>query len=682
LELIALLKTCWKRKWVIAAFTIILPLATIILSLKTTKVYEVVAKVRILEFEDTQALLQRQIPENWGRLDHVSGVPTISQAEVIRSRMVVEPVIHKLNLRRRITIIDKVLKSIGLIKEYRDEHIRLEKLVEPGFIGAFLQRRQIFIEPMEDSDIIEIYGYSDIMEEARDIANEVAASYVEQAAMIKQRKAREALEIIDANMVDMNERLDTAQDELKRFQTRHTVVNLNQRISDVQNNLNDMENKYISLGNELMVRENLLNELAGGEAAPQRLQATLKSVEEYEHIQDLETQLFTLESSLAALLSEKTAKHPDAVNMRMRIEVLRKEIVGEIRRLLESEVIELDGSRQAISANMKDVKKELERLAGIDRQLKDLQREIDIAEAAFTTISMERESALTAAATNYSNASIITNAVLPDPSDPFYPEPVLYVIIATIVGLMFGFGMAFIVEFMDISVKTVDDVKQASNLDVLGAIPKNFPPGRIKLKKLDSADKFAGAMLEMKHNVLGRLKDRKVVAVASALKKEGKTTLICRLGAALAEDGHEVALLDLNLENPAVHIVSDVADKVGISDALLKQVESVNEIARPQADFPRLSIFPAGPKSNTLIHKIGSRAMKDIIESVKEKYDYVLLDAPALDRYAGGPVVASMADCALLVVSLEGPSSQELEEKIVALKNAGVEIIGAVVNRV
>jgi len=68
LELIALLKTCWKRKWIILAFAVVLPLATIIVSLKTTKVYEAVAKVKIVDFEDTQALLQRQIPESWGRL--------------------------------------------------------------------------------------------------------------------------------------------------------------------------------------------------------------------------------------------------------------------------------------------------------------------------------------------------------------------------------------------------------------------------------------------------------------------------------------------------------------------------------------------------------------------------------------------------------------------------------------
>jgi uncharacterized protein involved in exopolysaccharide biosynthesis/Mrp family chromosome partitioning ATPase len=682
LELIALLKTCWKRKWVILAFTIVLPLTTIILSIKTTKVYEAVARVRILKFEDAQALLQRQIPENWGQLDHVSGIPTVSQAEVIRSRMVVDPVIHKMSLRRRVTIIDKVLKSIGLVKEYRDEYIRLEKLVEPGFIGAFLQRRQIFIEPMEDSDIIEIYGYSDILEEARDMANEVAWSYVDQAGKIKQRKAREALAIIEANLANTKRQLGTAQDELKRFQARHYVVNLDKRINDIQNNLNNLENTYISLGNDLMVRESRLNELADGEAAPQKLQSTLKSVETYPHIQDLESQLFTLESALAALLTEKTAKHPDVIDLRTRTDVLRKQIFDEIQRLLESEIIELDKGRKAIAANIKDVKKELESLAGTDRQLKDLQRQIDIAESAFLTVSAERESALTAVATNYSNASIITNAVLPDPTDPYYPEPALYVIIATILGVMFGFGMAFIVEFMDISVKTVDDVKQASNLDLLGAIPRIFPPGRIKLKKLDGSDKFAGATLEMKHNVLGRLKDKKVIAVASALKKEGKTTLICRLGAALAEDGHKVALVDLNLKNPAVHIASGVTDKIGISDALLKQVESLNEIAQKHGDFPRLSIFPAGPKSDILIHRLGSPAMKNIIESLKEDHDYVLLDAPGLDGYAGGSVVASLADYALLVVSLEGPSSQELKDKIIALKSAGVEIMGAIANRV
>ncbi|MFQ5546028.1 MAG: Wzz/FepE/Etk N-terminal domain-containing protein, partial [Acidiferrobacterales bacterium] len=248
------METCWKRKWIILAFAIVLPLITVIVSLKMTKVYEATAKVKILDFEDTQALLQRQIPESWGRLDHVSGIATISQAEVIRSRTVIEPVTEKLDLRRRVTIIDKLMKAIGLIDEYRDERIRLEKLVEPGFIGAFLQRRQIYIEPMEDADIIEIYAYSDILEDARDMANEVALSYVEQAGKLKKQKAHEALEIIEHNLVGAKEKLEKSQDDLRDFMASHYVVDLDKRIIDMQNNLNDFENRYFLLNNDLMVR--------------------------------------------------------------------------------------------------------------------------------------------------------------------------------------------------------------------------------------------------------------------------------------------------------------------------------------------------------------------------------------------------------------------------------------------
>jgi len=679
LELIALLKTCWKRKWIILAFAVVLPLATIIVSLKTTKVYEAVAKVKIVDFEDTQALLQRQIPESWGRLDHVAGIPTVSQAEVIRSRMVVEPVIEKLGLRRRVTGIDKLLKSIGILDEYRDEYIRLEKLVEPGFIGAFLQRRQIFIEPMEDADIIEIYAYSDVLEEARDMANEVALSYVDQTGKLKKQKAREALEIIEYNLANAKRRLEKTQDDLRKFQASNYIVDLDKRIIDMQGNLNDFENRYFTLRNDLMVRESRLKELTEAEDDPEALHSTLKSVEAYDHIQDLETQLLTLESSLAAMLTEKTAKHPDAVDLRVRIEALRKQIINEVKRLIGSEIIDLTKSREMTAISIEDVKRELGRLASTSRRLKDLQRQVDMVEALYLNVAAEQDTALTAAATNYSNASIITRAALPDPSDPYYPEPVLYVILSTIVGMMFGFGMAFIVEFMDVSVKSAADIEQASSLTLLGAIPKTFLLGRAKIGKPDNAGKFAGAILEMKHNVLTHSKGKKVIAVASSLKKEGKSTLIGHLAAALAEEGHKVALVDLNLKRPALHQMFGLKSDKGVAGLLAGGSEDIMQTPK---EFPGLDFFAAGPKGGDVVHKLGSSALADFLDRLEAEHDYVLLDAAAIDSYAGGSVIAAQARCAFLVASVEGPSAQEIEETVGALKNAGAEIIGVVANRV
>ncbi|MBI4832571.1 MAG: hypothetical protein HY801_13685, partial [Candidatus Lindowbacteria bacterium] len=540
MELVTLLKTCWKRKWVIVAFTVILPLAALIVCLKMTKVYEAVAKVKILQFEDTQALLQKQIPEEWGQLDHVTGIPTFSQAEVLRSRMVVEPIIEKLDLRKRVTIIDRIVKAIGLLDEYPDELIRLDKLVEPGYIGAFLQRRQIYIEPIEDSDIIEVYGYSDVLEEARDMANEVAKSYVEQAGKLKQEKAREALEVISHNMAAAEENLRRTQDDLKRFQSTHNVVNLEGRINDIQGNQNNLENQYLSLSNDLLVRKSRLKELSEENLDAAEFQATLKSVEGYPHIQDIETQLMNLEANMSAMLTEKTAKHPAAVELQAQINGIKKQLLAEIQRLLESEIIELGKTREAVAANIQDVKAMLKNLAETNRQVEDLRRQVQTAEAFYLSLRTAQDSATTAAATSYSNATIITEAALPDPDDPYYPEPALYVILAVVIGLMFGFGMAFIVEFMDLSVKDIDDIKQTTDLPLLGAIPKTRGFRAPKLRKLDSPDKFTGAILEIKHNVVGRMRGKKVIAAASTLRGEGKTKLLSHLAIALAEQGNKV----------------------------------------------------------------------------------------------------------------------------------------------
>jgi len=389
-----------------------------------------------------------------------------------------------------------------------------------------------------------------------------------------------------------------------------------------------------------------------------------------------------LESSLASMLTAKTPKHPDVLEVRAQIDGLKKQLLIEIRRLFGNEIVELTKTSELLAANIRDVRKELERLAEVNRQLQDLQRQVGIAEATYLNLAAARDGALTAAATSYSNATVITWAELPDPSKPYYPQAAMYTILAIFVGLLFGFGMAFVVEFVDISVKDTEHIKQASGKIILGSIPKMFSLRSQKMRSLDTTDKFAGAILEIKHNVLEHLGDKKIIAVTSALRKEGKTKLICHLAVALAEDGHTVALVDLNLKKPGVHTVFGIPNAEGVSDVLTGKVEDAASIAQTYSEVPQLSIFPAGSRSESSIHKLGSPALKDFIASLERSYDYVLLDAAAVESLAGGTVVAALAQCTLLVVSVEGPSPQKLQETIHALENAGATLLGVIANRV
>jgi len=647
-----------------------------------TKVYETVAKVNILEFED-QTLLQRQIPENWSRLSDLTGtLASLSQAEIIRSRMVIEPVIKKLHLTKRITMIDKLTMAIGLSKEPEEQYIRLEKLVEPGFIGAFLQRRQIYIEPMEDADIIEIYAYSDIMEEARDIANEVASSYVTQAGLLKQKKARQALEIINKSLEASRQELKSAQNSLKIFQEKHSIINIEKRITDIQENLNELENQYKTTTNDLLIRQNTLRELNQTNLPTEKLYATLKSIQTFDRVQDQMTMLITQQSTLAGMLTDKRAAHPEVIEKQAQVDKMRHEIVAEISRLIVSEITELTITKSLLTKNIENTKVELKQLAETNRRFIDLQREVTLADANYQTLTTTRESAMAAAANDYSNATIITTAVFPDPTDPFYPEPVLYIIIAVIVGLMFGIGMAFVVEFMDLSVKSPADIEKASQMKILAGIPKPrlcwFP----LLKKKPASTNNEGPIIEASHN-LTQLADRhSIIALTSVLKAEGKTMIAGQLAEFLARRNYKVALVDLNFSNPALHTMFGKAQQPGITD-LFREKDTISPLLeKGSTKNPHLFLFPTGEGAGQLIHKLDAEPLRQFLKELASRFDYVILDSAALSMHAGGAIVTSLAHSTILVVSVGGPTPQHLAEGMNTVKKSGGNIQGIIANRV
>ena len=682
MELLALFHILWKRKWVIIAFTILLPLLALITCLNMTKVYETVAKVNILEFED-QTLLQRQIPENWSRLSDLTGtLASFSQAEIIRSRMVIDPVIKKLHLTKRITMIDKLTMALGLNEEPEEEYIRLEKLVEPGFIGAFLQRRQIYIEPMEDADIIEIYAYSDVMEEARDIANEVASSYVTQAGLLKQKKARQALAIINNSLEASRQDLKSAQNSFKIFQEEHSVINIEKRVTDIQENLNDLENQYKATTNDLQIRKNTLRELNQTQLPTEKLYATLKSIENFNRVQDQLTMLITQQSTLSGMLTDKRAAHPEVVEKQAQVDKMRQEIVAEISRLISSEITELSITKSLLTKNIASTKSELEHLAETNRLFIDLQREVTLADTNYQTLITTRESAMAAAATDYSNATIITTAVFPDPRDPFYPEPVLYIIIAGIVGLMFGFGMAFVVEFMDLSVKSLGDIEKACRIRILGGIPK--PRSRLLslLQKTPPTDSTEGAIIEASHN-LTRIADRHtIVALTSILNAEGKTMIAVKLAQSLAAQNYKVALVDLNFSAPALHKKFSKAQQPGITDLFQDKNMFSSLLEKGSTKIPNLFLFPSGEGTERAIHQLNAEPLQQFLNKLASQVDYVLLDSAALCMHTGGAIVTSLAHNTILIVSVEGPTPQRLAEGINTVKNSGGSIQGIIANRV
>src|SRR5581483_11330164 len=158
---------------------------------------------------------------------------------------------------------------------------------------------------------------------------------------------------------------------------------------------------------------------------------------------------------------------------------------------------------------------------------------------------------------------------------PDRPNKTLNIVLGVIIGLLVGIGLAFFIEYLDTSVKTIDDVERTLQAPVLGVIPQNVG----YLIEEGAESQHAEAYRVLRTNLLFSRKDDKLntIVVVSAGAGEGKSTTTLNLATVFAQAGHRVLIVDSDLRRPTLHKVLQVSNGIGLTNYLLKQ-NSLEEV--------------------------------------------------------------------------------------------------------
>jgi len=218
-------------------------------------------------------------------------------------------------------------------------------------------------------------------------------------------------------------------------------------------------------------------------------------------------------------------------------------------------------------------------------------------------------------------------------TDPAYPglHPVrpnkpLNIALGIVIGLVVGIGLAFFIEYLDTSVKTIDDVERSLQSPVLGVIPQNV--GLVLEEGVDSP--HAEAYRVLRTNLLFSRKDDKLntVAVVSAGAGEGKSTTVFNLASVFAQSRQRVLIVDSDLRRPTLHKMMHVTNSIGLTNYLLKQ-NTLEEVIQTTA-VPTLDFLASGKLPSSSLGILSSAQMKDLINELKQRYDFVFFDSPPI----------------------------------------------------
>lgn len=261
---------------------------------------------------------------------------------------------------------------------------------------------------------------------------------------------------------------------------------------------------------------------------------------------------------------------------------------------------------------------------------------------------------------------------------PSFPKYKLNMIVGAVLGVIAGLVVAFIYNFFDTSIKTLEDAERNLALPVLGVIPQDA--GLLLLQEGNSPDAEAYRILRTNIELKRSLFKATTFAVVSANAGEGKTTTLSNLAYVFAQAGYSTLMMDADLRRPRLARYAELKTQVGLTNYL----SGTNELSEVifQTGEPNLYMLPSGPLPSDPSGLIGSHRMNDLLKEVSQRFDIVLLDSPPILGVSDASLLVSKADATLLVIQPRKMPVKALLRSKMLVENAGGQIMGLVMNNV
>ena len=270
------------------------------------------------------------------------------------------------------------------------------------------------------------------------------------------------------------------------------------------------------------------------------------------------------------------------------------------------------------------------------------------------------------------------------PSAPIGTSNRRTLVLAAVMGLILSAGTAYLLSYLDDTLKTPANVERALGLTVLGAVPEmqNSKGGQEPLMLSGSHSAASEAYRVLRTNLQFAAVDRPLhtLLVTSPAPSEGKSLTTANLAVALAQTGQRVVVVDADLHRPKLHKVFGLPNAAGLTSALLEEHPAADGLLQPTSE-PRLRVLTAGPTAPNPTELLSSARMRELVAALVADADMVLVDSPPVLILADAAVLSALSDGVLMVVEARRTRRQAAVKAVETLRNVKAPFVGVLINR-
>lgn len=598
-----------------------------------------------------------------------------TQFELIRAEPVIEEVVRKLNLAEK----------LGRANEY--DHLPAERAFEQT---VRLISRAIKVNPYKDTNLIEVEVYlsepqQTAPQDAADVADMIATVFRAQNHERSRAATDRALKALYESLEEQRKRVAELEAQVETIRQKYQITLLgpagNTGASLSKNALANLDTQRIRSRLELedkKARFDLVSTLSADQlldAAPYLVSDSLLAT----LVSQRRTTEIELSQSQAAGFG---ANHPTVVRLKAILAELgtkTEEALSGLRTGIKADYDAAKAKFDALETMVEQARAtEIDAEAGGYREFERAHQELEHAKRVRDALEMRHIQERIELRIPRTTVEIIKPAKAPAAGNYVSPNLYLYILISVALGLVSGIGLAYFVEYLDTSLKTVEDVERSMGLQVVGVIPQKVKPFTDRAADMTYAEAYR--MLRANIQFSNKFSGGKTLCVTSGSVGEGKSLTAFNLAFVCAQLGDRVLLVDTDLHRPRQHKMVGVPNQRGVTTILTGEATVDDVVVKTKV--PNLDFIPSGRHAAGVHGLMDSRSMKELILALRDRYQFIVFDAPPIIGVSDTSVLARLMDGVLLVIQHRKYPKMVARRARDMAENLGVNVVGIVLNSI
>lgn len=701
------LRVILKRRWTIITVFAVMVITVMIHAFTATPYYRAGTRLIIDKENPNVVSIQEVMAVDASGTDYYQ-----TQYKIIESRGVAREVIRRLRLdqseeffrKPKDDLLSSLRRSVretvsfwidSLVYLFKGKEVPSQSSEEVeqdnNLVSAFIGR--IKVEPIRNSRLVDVSFEAKDPVLASKITNTLAVAYMDRNLETKLKAAQDAVKWLHERIEEERKKVEKAEQGLLKYKEKHSIIT--DFSSDVENvtaqKLAQLNQQVVEAESKRVEAETRYQQAAALSNTPDMLDSIPEVLNNdlIRQIKAMEVELYKRTSELSKKYGEK---HPQMVAIESELKTLQKRKGQEVERVinsLRSEYRVALARENSLKGSLEKQKKESLDLNQKAIEYGVLQRETESAKQMYDLlIKRFKETSLTEEMKT-GNIRVIDRAEVP--KTPVRPRKMLNILLAVIVGLVTGTGLAFFFEYLDNTIKLPDDIKRHLQVPYLGPVPAMAMDGdgseargagqeliTVSAPKSTASEAYRGIRTSILFS--SAESEPKVILVTSAGPQEGKTITSSNLAVTMAQSGGRVILIDCDMRRPSVHKVFGISRDKGLSNILVGGCELKDAIV--QTRIPNLDAMACGPIPPNPSELLGSARMTKLLDLLRKTYSRIIIDSPPITAVTDAVVLAKLADGISLVVRAGDTPREIIKNGLSQLKAINANVLGVVLNGV